>query len=179
MIFLNAYKLKRMKIKVKLFNPKCRLESTTKGDWIDLRSAETLHIYGPEGFPLKQGRRVVQFYSGQVNLGIAMQLPKGFEAIINPRSSTFKHWGIISANGQGVIDNSYNGSEDQWIFPFISFKEGFIKEGDRICQFRIQLNQKASVWQKLTWIFSKRIEFEYVESLSRKNRGGFGSTGMN
>lgn len=46
-----------------------------------------------------------------------------------------------------------------------------------ICQFRIQLSQKATVLQKLKWLFSSGIKFIYVDKLENKNRGGIGSTG--
>ena len=41
-----------------------------------------------------------------------MQLPIGYEAIMAPRSSTFKRWGILQTNSIGVIDNSYCGDDD-------------------------------------------------------------------
>ena len=41
-----------------------------------------------------------------------MKLPKGYEAIIAPRSSTFKNWGLIQTNSIGVIDSTYNGDND-------------------------------------------------------------------
>lgn len=52
-------------------------------------------------------------------------------------------------------------------------------KGDRICQFRIQLSQKATVWQKLRWLFSSGIKFVKVDDLGGTDRGGFGSTGKN
>lgn len=177
-----------MKVKVKLFNPKCRLEITTKGDWIDLRAAESLRIDGPKAGILKRGKkdddnnyREVQFTSQLIPLGIAMELPKGYEAVINPRSSTFNKFHVMSSNGQGVIDNSYNGNDDQWKFLAVAYKRTTINVGDRICQFRLQLSQFATPWQKIKWLFTdqSKIEFVYVDNLSNINRGGFGSTGTN
>ena len=61
------------------------------GDWIDLRSAETVE--------LKQGEFRI------ISLGVSMKLPDGYEAHVVPRSSTFKNYGIIQTNSMGIIDN--------------------------------------------------------------------------
>ena len=95
-----------------------------------------------------------------------MKLPDGYEAHIVPRSSTFKKWGLIQTNHMGVIDNSYSGNNDQWHMPVLATRDTDIRLNDRICQFRIVENQPE-------------IEFEEVESLDDKDRGGFGSTGSN
>lgn len=121
-----------------------------KSDWIDLRAAEDVE--------LKAG----QFRL--IPLGVAMELPEGYEAHIVPRSSTFKNFGIIQTNHMGVIDESYCGDNDQWFFPAYALRDTQIREGDRICQFRIMEHQP-------------RIRFEEAECLGNKDRGGHGSTG--
>lgn len=122
-----------------------------KSDWIDLRSAADVTLRANE-FRL-------------IPLGIAMQLPKGYEAHIIPRSSTFKNFGIIQANHMGLVDESYCGDHDQWFFPAIALRDTKIKKGDRICQFRIMKHQP-------------QIVFDEVESLGNADRGGHGSTGV-
>ena len=148
-------------IKIKYFEGANKLKSIEKGDWIDLYANKEIFI--------PKGQRTM------IPLGIAMELPKGYEAHIVPRSSTFKTWGIILVNSIGIIDNSYNGDNDQWHFPayclesrtIVDGREGtLIQKGDRICQFRIVENQPS-------------IEFIEVESLGNEDRGGFGSTGRN
>ena len=127
-----------------------RLQKIEKGDWIDLRSAYDYVI--PKGeFQL-------------IHLGVAMKLPDGYEGHLVPRSSTYKKYGIIQANHQGVVDNSYCGPNDWWYFPAIALKEDVhIKKGERICQFRIM---------------EKQPELEFIEGqMQDKDRGGFGSTG--
>jgi dUTP pyrophosphatase len=94
------------------------------------------------------------------------------------RSSTPKKFGVITANSEGVIDNTYCGNNDEWKYPALAIKDTTINEGDRICQFRIQLSQKATVWQKLKWLLSSGVKIVEVESLSGANRNGFGSTGV-
>lgn len=121
-----------------------------KSDWIDLRAAQDVVMKAGE-FRL-------------IPLGVAMQLPKGYEAHIVPRSSTFKNFGIIQTNHQGVIDCSYCGDHDQWFMPAYAVRDTEIHVNDRICQFRIMENQP-------------RICFEEVEHLGGADRGGFGSTG--
>ena len=121
-----------------------------KSDWVDLRAAESVD--------LKQGEFKL------IPLGIAMELPKGYEAHIVPRSSTFKNFGIIQPNHQGVVDCSYCGDNDQWFMPALAMRDTHIECNDRICQFRIVENQQ-------------KIEFCEVESLGNSDRGGFGSTG--
>lgn len=123
-----------------------------KSDWIDLRAAERIELRAGE-FKL-------------VPLGVAMQLPEGYEAHVVPRSSTFKNFGIIQTNSQGVIDESYCGANDQWFFPAYALRDTVINVNDRICQFRIMEHQP-----KLTFI---------IDSLEDNvDRGGHGSTGTN
>ena len=73
---------------------------------------------------------------------------------------------------------SYNGDNDEWKFPAIAIRETTIEEGTRICQFRIQLSQKATFWQKLKWLFSSGVKLVEVDNLNNEDRLGFGSTGI-
>lgn len=177
-----------LKIKVKRINKDIDLPYINKiGDWIDLRAAEDIQIKAPQAGTLKKHKidgkevshRDVDFSITLIPLGIAIKLPKGFEALLLPRSSTAKKFGIIQANSQGIIDESYQGNNDEWKFPAIGIKDTAIKKGDRICQFRIQLSQKATFWQKLKWLLSSNIEIVEVDNLEGEDRGGFGSTGKN
>ncbi|HHU73214.1 MAG TPA: dUTP diphosphatase [Clostridiales bacterium] len=122
-----------------------------KSDWIDLRAAETVQMKAGE-FKL-------------IPLGIAMELPEGYEAHVVPRSSTFKNFGIIQTNSMGIIDESYCGDHDQWFFPALAMRDTIIQVNDRICQFRIMKHQP-------------KIEFIEVDLLGNKDRGGHGSTGV-
>lgn len=155
----------KLQIKVKTFGTQSVPTIIKKGDWIDLRLAQDYKVKTGEYKLLK--------------LGVAVKLPSGFEAIVAPRSSTFKNWGILMSNSIGIIDNSYSGNNDEWRFPAYCTKTASLKEGDRVCQFRIQLSQKATFWQKLKWLFSNGIEIIQVGDLNTTNRGGFGTTGTN
>ena len=123
-----------------------------KSEWIDLRSAEDIILKAGE-FKL-------------INLGVCMKLPDGYEAHVVPRSSTFKKFGIIQTNHQGVIDGSYCGDNDVWFYPALAMRDTHIYKGDRICQFRIVPIQP-------------KITFEEVDHLDNPDRGGHGSTGVN
>lgn len=139
-------------IRVKYFTDK--IEKLTyiggKSDWIDLRAAEEVTMKAGE-FRL-------------IPLGIAMELPSGFEAHVVPRSSTFKNFGIIQTNSIGIIDETYCGDNDQWFMPAYALKDTRIRVNDRICQFRIMEHQPE-------------LSFEETDALLNGDRGGFGSTG--
>lgn len=137
-------------IYIKYHNDILPIDMFENGDWIDLRAAEDIEMKAGD-FRL-------------ISLGVSMQLPEGYEAHIVPRSSTYKHWGIIQANHMGIIDNSYCGDNDIWKFPAIAIRDTQIYKNDRICQFRIVKKQPE-------------FEFEEVDYLENDNRGGFGSTG--
>lgn len=170
-----------MKIKVRLINPNCKFEFIDKGEWVDLRAAQTVELKGPFANTLngKRDKRDVEFDYQMIPLGFAMKLPKDFEALIAPRSGTFKLWGMIQTNHLGIVDSSFSGSNDEWKMPVLAFKDTTVLEGERICQFRIQPSQKASIWTKLKWLFTNKIEFVWVDSLDEEDRGGFSSTGVN
>ena len=152
-----------LEVKVKYFNGAAKLEKIEVGDWIDLRANQSITLYEGE--------------HAMIPLGVAMELPEGYEAVVVPRSSSFKHYGFIQTNHIGVIDNSYCGDNDQWHLPVYCLQgrsgydteeqKGFttIQKGDRVCQFRIQKIQPG-------------IKFIEVEHLGNVDRGGFGRTGV-
>ena len=138
-------------IKVKYFDKDItKLEKLAIGDWYDLRAANDIVLQ--------------QFEYKMIPLGIGMKLPEGYEANVVPRSSTFKHYGVLQTNSYGVIDESYSGDNDQWHFPALAMRDTVIKKNERICQFRI--NKKM-----------EEVEFLEVEQLGETDRGGFGSSG--
>jgi len=126
------------------------IEMEKHGDWIDLKAAKDYKYGVLESF--------------KVDLGVSMMLPKGYEAHVLPRSSTFERYGIIMTNSMGIIDGDFCGDDDVWRFPAFSLKSGEIHKGDRICQFRLV----------------KRDDLRPITSvrfLRNQNRGGFGSSG--
>ncbi|MBC1456678.1 dUTP diphosphatase [Listeria newyorkensis] len=140
-----------MEIKVKYATDQdARLNKIEQGDWIDLHANEEVRLAAGD-YKL-------------IELGVAMELPKGYEAHVVPRSSTYKHFGIIQSNSMGVIDESYCGENDFWKFPAIAMRDTVIEKGDRICQFRIMAKMPE-------------VKITEVTTLGNTDRGGFGSTG--
>lgn len=137
-------------IKVKYMRGVQKIERFNVGDWIDLRAAEDISLKAGE-FKL-------------IPLGVAMELPSGYEALVAPRSSTFKKMHILLANSIGIIDESYKGDNDEWHFPAYAVKDTNIRKNERICQFRIIQHQPL-------------IHLLEVEHLGNADRGGLGSTG--
>ena len=141
-------------IKIKYFTDKidklCYIAGNS--DWIDLRVAEDV--------VMKKGEFRL------IRLGVAMELPRGYEAHVVPRSSTYKNFGLIQTNHRGVIDESYKGDADEWKWPALAMRDTEVHVGDRLCQFRIMKHQP-------------QINFLEVDSLENEDRGGFGTSGTN
>ncbi len=137
-------------IKIKYLRGVNEIERFNTGDWVDLRCAESTIM--------KAGEYKL------IPLGVAMELPHGYEALVAPRSSTFKKYGILLANSIGIIDEAYCGDQDEWHFPAYAVKDTVIPKNERICQFRIIKHQPL-------------FHLKKVDHLGNENRGGFGSTG--
>ena len=137
-------------IKIKYLKDIQKIERFNVGDWIDLRSAEDVSMKAGE--------------YRMIPLGVAMELPKGYEALVAPRSSTFRKYGILLANSVGIIDEAYKGDNDEWNFLAYAVKDTKIRKNERICQFRIIQHQPL-------------IHLQEVDSLGNDDRGGIGSTG--
>ena len=154
----------KMKLRIKYFEGATKLEKISKGNWIDVYSNKDVFV------PV--GERAM------IPLGFALELPKGWEGHLAPRSSTFKTWGVIQTNHVGIVDDTYIGDGDMWHMPvyclqpknYKNLKEGdktrgaWIRKGDKIGQFRIME-------------VMPELEFEEVESFGNQDRGGFGTTG--
>ena len=137
-------------IKIRYIRDIQKVEKFNVGDWIDLRAAEDVSFKDGE-FKL-------------IPLGVAMELPEGYEALVVPRSSTFKNCRILMANSIGIIDESFKGDDDEWHFPAYASEATTVHKNERICQFRIIEHQPL-------------IQLVEVDRLGNKNRGGLGSTG--
>lgn len=170
-----------MKIKVKLFEGGKMPQVNENGDLFDVFSRISTRLISPQAGVQHQVNnmkvRDVDFKHSLIPLGFAMEIPKGFKANLYPRSSTYKKWKIILANSVGNIDSSYSGNDDEWKASVIALGNTTIEAGDKIAQFEIVPSAKATIWQKLKWLFSNKIEFIQVDSLNNADRGGFGTTG--
>jgi len=119
-------------------------------------------IYIPETVIIKSGTSV------KVGLGFAMKLPEGYHAKIYMRSSSWDKYGVFLTNEVGIIDNTYNGNGDEWIISLYKKNSDgnsiTLMAGARVAQFEIVHD-------------CPDVEFEIVDELESKDRGGFGSTG--
>lgn len=140
--------MKEIKIKYHYDNVQ-KISKIEQGDWIDLRAAKTYNLY-----PGK-------YYS--IDLGVSVKLPKGYEAHIVPRSSSFRNWGFLQVNSMAIIDESFCGPNDIWRLPIYATREAVIKCNERICQFRILPKMPD-------------IKLTEIKELYDKDRGGFGTT---
>ncbi|MFH0890412.1 MAG: dUTP diphosphatase [Candidatus Liptonbacteria bacterium] len=95
---------------------------------------------------------------------LIIQVPEGHVLIMANRSSGPRK-GITLPNGVGVIDQDYNGPEDEIKIVVYNFKTEkiTIKRGDRIAQGLI--------------VPIVRAEFFEGEPARKDSRGGLGSTG--
>ncbi len=139
-----------LEIKIKYLRDIQKIEKINVGDWIDLRCAEDTLIDGG-------------MYN-QIPLGVAMELPQGYEALVAPRSSAYRKYGVLMANSIGIVDESYKGDGDEWNFLAYATRDTIIRKNDRICQFRIIEHQPLFILKE-------------VDHLGNENRGGIGSTG--
>ena len=96
--------------------------------------------------------------------GLFIELPKGFEAQVRPRSGLALKKGITVLNTPGTIDADYRG-EIGVILINLSQDDFIIENGERICQMVIASHET--------------VKWELVESLEETKRGagGFGHTG--
>lgn len=99
-----------------------------------------------------------------IDTGIAIEIPRGFEAQVRPRSGLAAKSGIGILNSPGTIDADYRGEIKVILFNF-GKKPFKINKGDRIAQL---------VFSKVT-----RVTLKEQKQLSKTNRGanGFGHTG--
>lgn len=139
-----------MELKIKYVRVIEPIQRIRGGDWIDLRCAERTELEPGEYH--------------KIPLGVAVQLPEGYEAIVAPRSSLFNRHGVILVNSIGVIDETYCGDGDEWNFLAYATRRTVIEKNERICQFRILKHQPD-------------FEIKTVDVLENEDRGGIGSTG--
>ena len=174
-----------MKIKILEKASGCMPKIFEEGDCIDLYTAEDYTFKCPHAKMLHKQKndeekkidryRDVVFTYGLLNLGVIIEMPKGFKGILKPKSSTFKKFGLLQPNSPGEVDNSYKGPDDIWKFPVLATRNVTIPKGTPVAQFEIVLSQKATIWQKIKWLFSNGIKIQEITKVSNPNRGGFGT----
>ena len=99
-----------------------------------------------------------------VSTGLFIELPKGYEGQVRPRSGLAIKYGLTCLNSPGTIDADYRG-EIKVILINLSQEIQVIQPGERIAQLIIQ-EVKRVKWKQV----------ELIEETDR-NDGGFGHTG--
>jgi dUTP pyrophosphatase len=102
---------------------------------------------------------------GLIPTNIIIETPPGYMFMVVPRSSTPKKKGLLIPHGMGIIDQDYSGPEDEVLFQVYNFGDEVVKitKGERLAQGGFVRIDKA--------------DFEEVDVVLEKSRGGFGSTG--
>lgn len=97
--------------------------------------------------------------------GLIIGTPSGYVLTLAARSSLASKKGLMLANGIGTIDSDYCGPEDEILISVYNFTEKTVtvEKGERIAQ---------GMFLKI-----EQAEWEEVQEVSQKSRGGFGSTG--
>lgn len=143
-----------MKIKMRNESPNPMPEYKTPGSaGMDLRA------YLKEDYVLEAGERKV------FPTGLYLELPRGYEAQVRPRSGLSAKYGVCVLNSPGTIDSDYRGEIGVALIN-LSKEDYTVHNGDRIAQL---------VFTKVT-----QVEIEPVDALDETERGegGFGHTGM-
>lgn len=143
-----------MKIKIKLIDTSLPLpQYQTEGSVaFDLYARETTVI--------------PPFEPTIIPANVVIEVPKGYFLMVASRSSTPLKKKLMVANGIGVIDQDYHGDKDEIGVQVLNFSKAdvVIEKGERIAQ-------------ALLVQIAKVVDFDVVESIKSKSRGGFGSTG--
>ena len=102
---------------------------------------------------------------GLIPANFIIETPPDYMCMVVPRSSTPRKYGLSIPQGIGIVDQDYCGPEDEIKLQFYNFtnKPVDVKRGERLGQ---------AVFVKIA-----KTEFEEVDEISKRSRGGFGSTG--
>lgn len=115
-------------------------------------------IGGKKGLLIKSGRFKL------VPTGLALELEKGFEGQVRPRSGLAAKQGVTVLNSPGTIDSDYRG-EVMVLLVNLGEDKVRIQRGDRIAQLVIAPVMRAEI-----------VEVSALTATTR-GAGGFGSTG--
>jgi dUTP pyrophosphatase len=122
---------------------------------------------GAVGFDMlaREETTISPFEVKLIPLNLVVKVPKGYGLFLFSRSSTPSKKGLIVANSVGVIDQDYSGEEDELKLSVLNItkKKVVVERGERICQ---------GIFLKLSV-----VKFKESKKMSKKSRGGFGTTG--
>ena len=114
---------------------------------------------------VREGCTILPGQAILVPLNIAVKPPEGHFVLLVARSSLYKK-GLFLANGIGIGDEDFSGTEDEYRAPVYNFSSALvvIEKGERLVQMLI--------------LPFDRVEWQEKDMLDEKSRGGFGTTGQ-
>ena len=147
---------KKLKVNIQVLNKSVKIPEYQSRD----ASGFDLTAYVKDNFIIKPKEYQI------IPTGLIMEIPKGYEGQIRPRSGLSAKNGITVLNSPGTIDSDYRG-EIKIILINLGVKEFLISPGMRVAQmvisptYRVELN-----------IFTN------IKSATNRGNKGFGSTGI-
>lgn len=101
----------------------------------------------------------------RIPTNLIIEIPKGYMLSVVTRSSTPVKKGLLIPHGMGVIDQDYCGDSDELLYQVYNFTEAdvLVQRGERVGQ--------------AMFLRVDQMQWEEVETMSSKDRGGFGTTG--
>lgn len=142
-----------VKVKVKILHKDAQVPATANDGDV------AFDLYAIEECDLQPGERRA------IRTGIAVEIPRGYEGQVRPRSGLAIKHGITVLNAPGTIDSGYRG-EVRTIMVNHGTEPFKVEKGMRIGQLAIRA--------------VPRVEMERTDELSdsERGKGGFGSTGV-
>ncbi|MFD2161806.1 dUTP diphosphatase [Paradesertivirga mongoliensis] len=125
----------------------------------ELSAGMDLRAFIPENVSIKPLQRIL------IPTGLFIELEKGYEAQIRPRSGLALKHGITVLNSPGTIDADYRG-EVKILLINLSDAEFLVSNGDRIAQMIV------SKHEQITWEDAK------ILTETARGAGGYGHTGV-
>lgn len=172
---MNCKVNKNLEIRIKKIGKYSKLPEFKNGNWMDtyvreigvLKKEDTPYEINFNNPDIKWTTNETSYNEGDtvfIKLGFALELPKGKELHLLPRSGTYRKYGLMLTNSEGIGDDTFIGDGDEYQGMLYATRSGILCVGDRILQMKIE---DAMPEYKL-------LE---VECFGNENRGGYGSTG--
>ncbi|MDA9654859.1 dUTP diphosphatase [Pelagibacteraceae bacterium] len=147
---------KKLKVNIKVLNKSVKIPAYQSNE----ASGFDLTAYVKDNFIIKPKEYQI------IPTGLIMEIPKGYEGQIRPRSGLAAKNGITVLNSPGTIDSDYRG-EIKIILINLGIKEFLILPGMRVAQMIISPTTQAEL----------NVFTEIKLDTARGNKG-FGSTGL-
>lgn len=164
-----------LNMRIKRIGEKSKLPEYQNGNWMDtyvrligvLKKDKTPDVINFDDENITWNETDVSYESGDtvfVKLGFALELNKGYELHLLPRSGTYRKHGLTLTNSEGIGDDTFIGDNDEYQGVLYATRNGNLSIGDRVLQMKIEKSMPD-------------INFIEVEHFGNDDRGGYGTTG--